>query len=168
MSEHKTRDALLVFKREELLYDIKSICYLEGEMMSEDIETRHQIMDVADFGNENRVARVLNLAHSECIEMLYPYSKRMVAEQAVTDDLSAPQLYDIRLFLPETFSQTTLDVIHRLMHEYMVNSVVSDWLSITKPDSQITWESKKIMARDKIKTLLMSRINKVRRRLKPF
>lgn len=131
---------------------------------------RHQVFDIAQDGNVDRVTRVLNTVHAECVEMLYPYTKEEIPDEqeALDDVLIEPETYEIRLILPETFSLTTLRMLEQLIHEYMVCRVLADWMSITNPESEANWEKKFTTLRNKIRTALVSRTGKIRRKLKPF
>ena len=63
------------FKRNELLYDIGNYAFIEGDILEdEDEHRRHQLIDINEAGNIDLVDRMLALAHSECVEFLYPYS----------------------------------------------------------------------------------------------
>lgn len=166
-----TKSATLTFKREQLLYDVENYSFVEGDIMQEDDEhARHQVFDIGQNGNVDRVTRVLNLAHSECVEMLYPYTKEEIQDEqeALDDILIAPDEYEIELSLPEGFSLTTLKLLKHLIHEYLVCRVLADWMSITNPKSQANWEDKMHSLKTKIQTALVSRSGKVRRKLKPF
>lgn len=167
----QTQTVTLIFKRSELVYDAENYSFVEGDIMKTDDEhDRHQVFDIGQDGNIDRVTRILNLAHTECVEMLYPYTKTEIPdEQEVLDDiLEAPEEYDIELDLPEGFSLTTVKLLKNLIHEYFVCRVLADWLSITKPESKAHWEEKLANIKYKIQTSLVSRIGKVRRKLKPF
>lgn len=170
-SEPKTKSAKLVFRRAELLYDVENYSFVEGDIMQEDDEhAKHQVIDIGQEGNVDRVTRVLNLAHSECVEMLYPYTKTEIPDEqeALDDVLASPEEYTIELTLPVSFSLSTLKLLKHLIHEYLVCRVLSDWLSITNPKSQANWEGKMNTLKTKIQTSLVSRSGKVRRKLKPF
>lgn len=170
-SEPKTKSAKLVFRRAELLYDVENYSFVEGDIMQEDDEhAKHQVIDIGQEGNVDRVTRVLNLAHSECVEMLYPYTKTEIPDEqeALDDVLDSPEEYAIELTLPVSFSLSTLKLLKHLIHEYLVCRVLSDWMSITNPKSQANWEEKMNILKTKIQTSLVSRSGKVRRKLHPF
>lgn len=168
--ENKPKAAVLVFKRDQLLYDISNYAFVEGEIMGEEAEhARHQVKDIAEEGNVDRVNRVLSLAHDECVEQLYPYTNEEVKDGEQLDDtLVAPDEYTIALKLPEGFAKSTLKLERTLIHEYMVCRVLQDWLSITFPNSAPNWERKMIQLKRKMKTTLLSRKLTIRRKLKPF
>ncbi len=169
--ESKHKEVVLTFKRAELIYDASNYSYVEGDIIPEGNECRrHQVFDIAQDGNVNRVTRVLNTVHAECVEMLYPYTKEEIpdGQEALDDVLKEPEAYEIRLTLPATFSLTTLRLLEQLIHEYLVCRVLADWMSITNPESEANWQRKFTTLRNKIKSSLVSRTGKVRRKLKPF
>lgn len=169
--EPKHKDATLTFKRAELIYDASNYSFVEADILPEGDECRrHQVFDIGQDGNVDRVTRVLNMAHAECVEMLYPYTKEEIPDEqeALDDVLTEPEVYEIKLTLPKTFSQTTLRLLEQLIHEYLVCRVLADWMSITNPESESNWQRKFSTLRVKIQTALVSRSGKVRRKLKPF
>ena len=87
--ESKHKEVVLTFKRAELIYDASNYSYVEGDIIPEGNECRrHQVFDIAQDGNVNRVTRVLNTVHAECVEMLYPYTKEEIPDGQEALDLS--------------------------------------------------------------------------------
>lgn len=165
------RDVTLVFKRGELIYDVENYSFIEGDIIqTEDEHAKHHIFDVAQKGNIDRVTRVLNTAHAECVEMLYPYTKEEIPEgqEDLDDILREPEEYVINLSLPGSFSLSTVKLLNKLLHEYLVCCVLSDWMSITNPASVENWEGKRQALKRKIQTCLTSRRGPIRRKIKPF
>lgn len=170
-SQQQTKPVTLTFKRQELIYDAANYSFVEGDIMKADDEhARHQVSDIAQKGNIDRVTRVLNLAHAECVEMLFPYTHEEIADKqdALNDVLTSPEEYNIVLHLPYTFSFTTVKLLQNLIHEYLVCRVLADWMSITNPSSEANWERKFESLQSKIRTSLVSRTGMVKRKLKPF
>lgn len=167
----QTKSVTLTFKRSELIYDAENYSFVEGDIMkTDDVHALHQVFDIGQKGNIDRVTRVLNLAHAECVEMLFPYTKTEIGETQENFDnvLTAPEAYDIVLNLPVGFSMTTVQLLNHLIHEYLVCRVLADWMSITNPGSQANWEGKFKELKSKIQTSLVSRKGKIRRKCKPF
>lgn len=166
-----TKSVGMTFYRKALLYDVTNYAFVEGEIVGEDVEhVHHQVTDIAEEGNVDRVTRVLNLAHAEVVEMLYPYTKEEIADDgtSLNDKLTEPEEYVVTMQVPGDFSGTTLRLLQEMIHEYLVCRVLQDWLSITNPESAPVWEAKLEALRDKIRTSLMSRMKATRRKLKPF
>ena len=164
-----TLNAVLGFKRDQLLYDIKNYAYIEGSVMdTESNHNRHMVQDVGEEGNVDRVTRVLNMTVAKCRELLYPYTKNELHRTELNDILREPKVYGIVLSVPADFSQTTLYLLENLIHEYLVCKAVSDWLSITNPAKSQVWEAKAEDAQSEIRVNLHARIARTRRRLNPF
>lgn len=166
----RTKTVLLEFSRKALLYDISNCAYVEGDVMPTDDEhSKHQVFDIAEDGNVDRVTRILDLAHAECVEMMYPYAKVECDEVEQLDNtFTETEQYTINLLVPDDMSKTTLTLVSKLVHEYMVNRVLADWLSITKPSSKANWEEKLETIRTEIRTRLNARCHKIRRVQSPF
>lgn len=158
-----TLKVTLAFKREELLYDIKNAAYVESHVLAPDAEhAKHMVADVGEDGNVDRVTRVLDLGVSMCREMLYPWAKKDISKTAFDDTLKEREQYQIEMQVPATFSQTTLTLVERLIHEYLVCRGVADWLSITNPEKSETWLAKAAEAETEIGTAIHSRMERKR------
>ena len=167
-----TNKVKLTFKREELLYDIKYLAFVEGDVMpTTDEHDRHQVMDIAEDGNIDRISRIISLVISSIREMLYPYTKLDVDKEEQRDDtLEAPEEYTINLKVPKDFSKTTIDFLEKLIHEFIVYKVLVDWLSITDLKNSTAvqnWAAKAEDIKDEINSTLYARMRRVRRRLEP-
>ena len=208
----RTKTVKMTFKREELLYDIRNNAYVEGDVMQVKTEhDRHQVQDIGEDGNIDRVTRVLDLAHAECEEALFPYTKENVEQETEMDDRptyvaptadadgtvtntegetqeaetpataideeaftdETPEVkptgdYVIRLLVPDAYSKTTVRLIVRYIHEYMVCRVLADWLSITNPPAAANWKAKQDEALAGMKEAVNFRTGRVRRTQTPF
>lgn len=168
--EEGRHKAVLIFKREQLQYDIDNLAYIEGSVLPKETEphNRHMVQDVGQEGNIDRVTRVLDLQVAKIKELLYPYTKHDVHKQELKNLLRSPRVYGIVLSLPMTFSQTTLSLMERLIHEYLVCRVMEDWMSITNPGKAETWEAKAEKAVSELRTHLNARKGRTRRKLHPL
>lgn len=192
----RTKTVKMTFKREELLYDIRNNAYVEGDVMQAKTEhDRHQVQDIGEDGNIDRVTRLLDLAHAECEEALFPYTKEDVEQETEMDDtptyveptadaegtMADPEVftddttaskptgdYVIRLLVPDEYSKTTVRLIVRYIHEYMVCRVLSDWMSITNPPAAANWKAKQDEALEGMKEAVNFRTGRVRRTQTPF
>lgn len=170
MIAKRTKIVELTFTRQNLLYDIENYAFVEGDLMRTDNEhAKHQVFDIAQDGNIDRVNRILDLAHAECVEMMYPYTKVSCEDsESVTNSPMDVYQYCITLQIPDDFSKTTIDYVSKCVHEYMTSRVLTDWLSITKPSAANYWAVKAAEAKDQIRTSLNARMKRVRRTLSPF
>lgn len=168
-----TKKVTLTFKRDELLYDIRNIAYVEGDVMpTTDDHDRHQVMDIGEDGNVDRVTRVIDLALAECEELLYPYSKTNVDDTETRNDiLESPKEHHIDMLVPDDFSKSTVNLLEKLIHEFLVCRVLSDWMGITNlknPGSANNWANKIEELKDQVESTLNARMHRVRRTQTPF
>lgn len=159
-SSSDKRTVRLRFIRQQLLYDIKNYAFVEADVMGEDREhARHVTADICEDGNVDRVNRILALIHAEVIEMLYPWTKQEPVEEEVDDRLFTPDEYMVVLDVPVTMSRTTIHLLARLIHEYMVYRVLADWLEMTDAAASLRWMAKAEAAEEEI-----SKVKKFRRK----
>lgn len=145
------RTVRLKFLRSQLLYDIKNYAYVEADVMGEDKQhAQHVLADVGEEGNVDRVSRILSVVHAAVIELLYPWTKSEPVEEEIDDCLWAPEEYILELHVPSDVSRTTLHLLSRLIHEYMVYRVLADWLSITNPQAAENWAAKAAATEEEI------------------
>lgn len=163
----------LTFLRDELLYDIKNLAYVEGDVLPEDAQhSKHQVQDIGEDGNIDRVTRMLDLALSRCREHLYPYTKEPVDGGETLDDvLAETEVYTIDMLVPDDFSTTTVKYLEQLIHNLLVYYVLADWMSIANvvnPTSAANWAAKAEGVEEEIKDKLNARIGRVRKFQSPF
>lgn len=164
-TEDYSKQAILVFNRSQLLYDIKNIAYVEADVMpAKEEHQRHQVFDIAEDGNVDRVTRVMDLAVGKCKEILFPLTKTVVDEvESIDDKLKETQVYYIYLSLPQSFSKTTLDYLSKLIHEFIVYTVLVDWLSITDITNESAYQKWANKLSDVITEIGRAKSTKIRR-----
>lgn len=166
----KRAEIKLVFYRRELLDDIRQYAFVEADIMPDEVgHAKHQLFDIAEKGNIERVTRVLSLAFSQCVEILYPYTKKAVEEKTVLDDAYKEDTeYIIHLSVPASYSQTTAKLLEEYIHEFLTCSIMADWTSINKPEAQANWLDKAQVAKGGIRSAKTRFIKHVRRGGSPF
>lgn len=167
---NERRTITLVFHREQLLYDIKNYAFIEGHVWGEENQhAQHTLVDIGEEGNVDRVNRILGVAHAAAIEMLYPYTKQEpIDDEVICDKMWTPDKYEIRMSVPATMSKTTLHLLSRLIHEFMVARVIYDWLSITHPEASRNWFDKAMEAAEEINSIKHTRTGVLRRPSHPL
>ncbi len=160
----------LLFSREALLYDISNIAYVEADVMeAENPHQSHQVFDITEDGNIDRITRILDLVHTSCVEGLYPFTKDSCEDgMELNDNFSETDTYVITLKVPQDFSSTTAKYFEQLIHEYMVDMALAEWLMITKPTSAQNWAAKAQNIIEEIKSKLNTRSGRILRPLRPF
>ncbi|MCQ2220010.1 MAG: hypothetical protein MJZ12_01380 [Prevotella sp.] len=171
-SAQKMWPVTIDLKRDELLYDIKSMAYMEGEtLQNQSGEMKSHVQDICEEGNIDRVNRMLDMAHAECLEMLYSYTKKPI--EPITWQNNEPKsdccrVYSIEMHMPEAMSRTTVTLLKNCVHDYMVDYVLADWLKITNAAASAKWASRCEEMKEKIGEAVNFRVGRVRRRQTPF
>lgn len=165
-----TRKVTLTFKRDQLLYDIKNYAYIEGHVWGEENQhAQHTLIEIGEEGNIDRINRILSVVHAAVVEMLYPYTKEPALEdEEISNELWIPEEYKIEMSVPATMSRTTLHLLIKLIHEFMVSRAIYDWLSITHPEASRNWLEKALEAQEQINIIKNMRTGTLRRPSYPF
>lgn len=173
MIKKRTKTVTLTFLREQLLYDIKNIAYVAGDVLPDEAQhSKHQVQDIGEEGNVDRVTRMLDLALARCREKLYPYTKTEVVSGTVLNDvLTDTSTYRIDLLVPDDFSDTTVKYLEQLIHNLLVYYVLADWMSIANkadPKAAVYWAGMADSVEEEMKNNLNARIGRVRKSQTPF
>lgn len=151
--------AELVFTRDSLLYDISNLAFVVGDVRegAADSHKLHQIFDVCEKGNIDRVDHILRLSFAEVRAMLRGILAR---EKEREPD-------EMRLPLKSGLDMECVEVIDESVRGYLVARVLADWLSITLPEAADVWRDKAAESALAIKGKARSSRGAVRR-LSPF
>ncbi len=169
----REKRATVTLLAEELLHDIANMAYVEGDLMdSGDGHAAHQVRDICEDGNRERVLRVISMAVAKCRERLYPYTREDAADGTLLDNTPEErEEYVISLLLPEDFSKTTLDYLNKLLHEYITCTALADWMTIANTEnkaSAATWAAKAEEAQEQVMKIINLRRGRVRRTISPI
>lgn len=143
-----TRRITLRLNRERLLYDIQNYAYIEAQTVGADTPERKALtFDICQDDNVARVNRTLSIAHGEIMELLLPYSRSELPDEVVIDNsCRTPSEYVCALNVPSTISGTSIHLLAKLAHEYMVCRALADWFLMSKPEASQQWELRGVAA----------------------
>ena len=159
----------LTFLKKSLLYDIGNVAYVEADVMGDDAEhARHVTADVCEAGNVERVTRVIDVGVNVVRELLYPMTKREAVSTLIDDRHADVEEWVIELNVPKDMSGTTIDLLSRLIHEYLVCRALGDWLGVTSPQASAKWMEKAAMLEDEIRRVRNYRRKVLTRRTWPW
>lgn len=139
----KEQRVMMELMKSELVYDVANTAYTFADALNLDDEhERKSIIDVAQDGNRDKLARILDEAVEDCRETLYTFGKGHVDgswyetdewEDCVGSPTSDEESYYLKMFAPRYFSTTSLHTMMVYAHNYIVNKAVSDWLMVVYP-----------------------------------
>lgn len=116
----------------ELIYDVQNKTYLTGRSRSNG--TNHE--EVAnmqandDDENANQIVRSIGNAFANLKTKLSEY----IVETSTTASnklLTMTSNLTLALVMPSNFNQATNETIASALHQYLVNSAIGDWFTIT-------------------------------------
>lgn len=169
----REKRATLKLSREELLHDIANMAYVEGDLIDSGNEhAAHQVRDICEDGNRERVLRVVDMAVAKCRERLYPYTREDAQDGTELDNApDEKEEYVISMLLPEDFSKTTLDYLNKLLHEYITCTALADWMGIANIENKASaavWAAKSEEAQEQVMKIINLRRGRVRRTVSPI
>jgi hypothetical protein len=116
----------------ELIYDVQNKTYLTGRSRSNG--TNHE--EVAnmqandDDENANQIVRSIGNAFANLKTKLSEYIVE-TGTAASNKLLTITSNLTLTLVMPSNFNQATNDTIASALHQYLVNSAIGDWFTIT-------------------------------------
>ena len=116
----------------ELLYDVQNKTYLTGRSR----QTGNNHEEVAhmqaneDEENENQILRSLGNAFANLKTKLSEYIEES-GTTATNKLLSKNGTIQLALVMPSNFNQATSETISAALHQYLVNTAIGNWFTIT-------------------------------------
>lgn len=104
------------------------------------------------------------LAHAECVEMLFPYAMKEITDSEETQNDG----YSIVITVSKEMSQTTVSLVERQINEYIVSRLIAEWMMVCNIDSHSYWLERYTSIRKQINRTLLSRMKPLRRTSRPF
>lgn len=138
---------MMTIKTSEILDDVRSAAWLESELHPElDRHRRHEMADICEKGNIERVWRVSAISVAE-VRMALSRVLRQESRVVHDNSLERPDRWDFRFIcmLPPSI----LAYIKEKTHEYVVARVMADRAAVIIPAASSVWE-------ERAKTALLS------------
>ena len=164
--------------KKELVYDIKNTAYTYADSISvADPHLIHNIYDVGEDGNRDKLARILDSAIEDCREMLFRYTKMEMLgggfdsnewEECIGSPTNDEDAYYLAMRMPSGFSKTSVHTMMVYIHDYIVNQCLYEWLMIVYPDGADRFWALAEDKKQKIKDASNRSAGRPRIRLHPF
>ena len=166
--------------KDELVFDVKNTAFVFADSnikLDSDLHSLHNVFDVGEDGNRDKLARILDSAVEDCREFLFRYTKKNMDcggfdsnewEECVGSPTNEEDAYYICMYLPKDFSSTGIHTLAVYIHDYIVNQALYEWMMLAYPDGA---ENFKILAEEKkqkIKDASNHSAGHIRIRLHPF
>lgn len=129
------KDVTLVYDVDELVTDISQQCLLIGKAIERQGRDAHDVKDIEDDNNREIMLNLVSRYFYDAVNMLSPYSKVPIKDNSVLDnEPDNADRYTMILQFHSERSQTTILHLRRLIHDYIVDNCVYEWVSKTAPD----------------------------------
>ena len=135
---------MMELQKKELVFDIANTAYVFADALSvDDLHIKHNIIDVAQDGNRDKLARILDEAVEDCRETLFDLGKGYVDvgwydsnewENCVGSPTNEEESYYLQMFAPRSFSPNSLHTLTVYAHNFIVYKTMADWLTIVYPN----------------------------------
>lgn len=171
---------MIELRKQEIVYDIKNTAYIFADSQTrQDTEPHslHNVFDVAEAGNMDRLARILDSAVEDCREMLYRFCKVDMRgggfdtnewEECAGSPTNNEEAYYLVMVVPENFSASSVHTMTVYIHDFLVYQSLYEWMSLVYPDGA---EQFKLLAEEKkqkYKDASIRTMGHARIRLHPF
>lgn len=143
-------------KQDDLLADIANRLLVTANSMDNDADT-HNTKDALDEGNQEVIMGMVSRQMYECMNILFPYAKTPIRRCRCGDGGNEADVYIIRLTFERERSETQVQELRRLIHDYIVYKCYAEWLEMTLPaaNTYTIWEQKAEDTRQRIASVLV-------------
>lgn len=153
------KQAEIIIISREVLDDIKSAAWLESELHPEiDLHRRHEMADICEPGNIEKVWRILGVCEAEARMAL----RRILLSRERhrhQNDLVNPAS---RLFvIKDPAAANAVAFLKEKIHEYFVASVMADRSAVIIPEALRPWDERKKEAMTALSTFAATTGNPV-------
>ena len=130
----------LCIRSDSVLAEVRSAAWLEQELHPEiDRHRRHQMADICEDDNAERVWRVLGVAVAE-LRLALLRIMRPEKDQSHVNNTERPDKWRFSLLFP--LPQATVGWIREKIHEYLVASVMADRAAVIIPQCAGIWSGR--------------------------
>lgn len=152
-----------------MLADIANRLLVTTNSMDNDVDT-HNTKDVLDEGNQEVIMGMVSRQMYECMNILFPYAKTPVRRCRCGDGGNEADVYIIRLTFERDRSETQVQELRRLIHDYIVYKCYAEWLEMTLPaaNTYTIWEQKAEDTRQRIASVLVLPYEPRKLRTRPY
>lgn len=166
--------------KDELIHDIKNTAFAFADSLkTDDVDAHvlHNVFDVGEDGNRDKLARILDSAIEDCREILFRFCKIEMTdggfdsnewEDCVGSPVNKEDSYYLVMNMPKEFSKTSIHTITVYIHDYVVNQALYEWLMVVYPSGADSFWALADEKRKKIKEAAIRSTGRSRIKLHPF
>lgn len=142
---------LLIILSTEILDDVRAAAWLEGELHPElDRHRRHEIADICEPGNVERVWRILALCEAQ-IRLALARILRPQTQTRKVNHLQRSTSWDFQFRY--VLGNAVNGYLREKIHDYMVSAVMADRTQTIIPPAAPTWQQRRDAALQALQAL---------------
>lgn len=160
--------SVIIIKSHEVLCDIRSAAWLESELHeSLPLHRRHEMADVCEEGNIEKIWRVLGLCDTE-VRVALRRILVAVPRLSPVNSIESPEEWEYHL--AECLRTESVNLTKEKIHDYFVASAMADRAEVIIPECAPIWRERAAGALTAISECAASAMAgvPVRRRMCPF
>lgn len=140
---------MITLKADEVLADIRSAAWLEQELHSDlDCHRRHQMADICEPDNIDRIWRVLGLSIAE-IRLDIQRILRPQEDNLSDNELESPEQWSFAFLFP--LLPDVVSFLKEKIHEYLVAMAMADRTEVIIPQCAHIWRERASEARSALR-----------------
>ncbi|MBQ3813659.1 MAG: hypothetical protein II841_08845 [Bacteroidales bacterium] len=122
----------VTLKISELLYEIRNKTWLTGQSRQNG-QNFEEVANMQNNEDEEHVNQVLRSLGNAFATLKVRLSEYIDTTQTTANDIQITGNTDltVSLVLPSNYNQATADAIALAMHQYLVNTAIAEWFTIT-------------------------------------
>lgn len=126
------KNLIVTLKMSELLYEVRNKTWLTGQSRQNG-QNFEEVANMQNNEDEEHVNQVLRSIGNAFSTLKVRLSEYIDSSQTTANDIQLTGLTDlsVSLVLPSNYNQATADAIALAMHQYIVNTAIAEWFTIT-------------------------------------
>lgn len=147
----------------ELIYDVQNKTYLTGRSRNNG-QNHEEVANMQandDDENANQIVRSIGNAFANLKTALSEY----IEDSGTTSNnvlLKTGSNLAVSLKMPSNYNESTRDTVSAAMHQYIVNSAIGDWFTITDKNDAADYVTRAAANLDEIRKAINKRVRPTR------
>lgn len=147
----------------ELIYDIQNKTYLTGRSRNSG-NNHEEVANMQANDDDENLNQVLRSIGNAFATLKTKLSEYIVDEKTTSTNelISGDDNLQVGLSMPSNYNQSTVDTISAALHQYIVNSSVADWFTITNKNDATDYVTLSAANVEQIREAINKRVRPLR------
>lgn len=147
----------------ELIYDIQNKTYLTGRSRNNG-NNHEEVANMQANDDDENLNQVLRSIGNAFATLKTKLSEYVVEDKtsSTNEQIDGEENLQIGLSMPSNYNQSTVDTISAALHQYVVNSAIADWFTITNKNDAADYVNLSAANVEQIREAINKRVRPVR------